>query len=391
MYKAKESYSFLFSFRETEEYDHHNNQHIIVLEVFRKTGGGLFKITGEYMLEEAFTFEKLLAAHKKCRRSKQHKKETISFEINLSANLAELSKKLLNKTYKIGKYKQFYIYEPKKRNIEALSYKDRVVLMAFCTNIIQPQLEKSLIYDNVACRKGKGPYFGIKRLQHFLRDYYKKFGEQGYFLKCDIRKYFQSIDHNILLNKLKQTELDNEDLWFVELLLNSKNADTKAGLPIGNQTSQWFGLFYLNIVDRLIKERLRVKYYVRYMDDMILIHTDKDFLFYCKQQIEKIVTEELNLQLNNKTQISQLRNGIDFLGFRHVLLKNGKLLTLLRGQAKCRMKKKIKLLGKLRDNEKINNEFINLRLNAFNAHLCHSNAKKYYINLLKHYKFKIKE
>lgn len=164
------------------------------------------------------------------------------------------------------------------------------------------------IYDNVACRKGKGPYLGIKRLQDFLRDYYKKFREQGYFLKCDIRKYFQSIDHNILLNKLKQTELDNEDLWFVELLLNSKNTDTKVGLPIGNQTSQWFGLFYLNIVDRLIKERLQIKYYVRYMDDMILIHTDKDFLFYCKQQIEKIVTEELNLQLNNKTQISQLRN-----------------------------------------------------------------------------------
>lgn len=144
------------------------------------------------MLEEAFTFEKLLAAHKKCRRSKQHKKETISFEINLSANLAELSKKLLNKTYKIGKYKQFYIYEPKKRNIEALSYKDRVVLMAFCSNIIEKKLEKSLIYDNVACRKGKGTFFGIQRLHKFLKDYYHKIGESGYFLKCDIKKYFKA-------------------------------------------------------------------------------------------------------------------------------------------------------------------------------------------------------
>lgn len=97
------------------------------------------------MLEEAFTFEKLLEAHKKCRCSKQHKKETISFEINLSANLVELSRKLQNKTYKIGKYKQFYIYEPKKRNIEALSYKDRIILMAFCTNIIQPKIEKKLM------------------------------------------------------------------------------------------------------------------------------------------------------------------------------------------------------------------------------------------------------
>ena len=124
------------------------------------------------MLEDAFTFEKLLAAHKKCRLSRQHKKETISFEINLSQNLTEMSKKLLQQTYQIGKYKQFYIYEPKKRNIEALSYKDRVVLMAFCTNILESKLENKLIFDNVACRKCKGTMFGLDRLKLFLRKFY---------------------------------------------------------------------------------------------------------------------------------------------------------------------------------------------------------------------------
>lgn len=164
MYKAKESYSFLLSLKETEEYDHHNKQRFKVLRVFRFRVVVYLKIIGDVMLKEAFTFEKLLEAHKMCRRSKQHKKATISFEINLSANLVEISNKLLNKTYHIGKYKQFYIYEPKQRSIEALSYKDRVVLMSFCTNIIQPKIENKLIYDNVACRKGKGTFFGIKRL-----------------------------------------------------------------------------------------------------------------------------------------------------------------------------------------------------------------------------------
>ena len=388
MCKAKESYSFLFSFIETEEYDHHNNQRIIVLGVFRKTGGGLFEITGEYMLKEAFTFEKLLEAHKKCRVSKQHKKETISFEINLSANLAELSKKLLNKTYRIGQYKQFYIYEPKQRNIEALSYRDRVVLMAYCTNIIQPKIEKRLIFDNVACRKGKGTHFGIQRLHKFLKDYYRKHGEKGYFLKCDVKKYFQSIDHKILSHYLQKSGLDEEDMWFIDILLQSKYADTGIGLPIGNQTSQWFGLFYLNVVDRLIKEKLQIKYYVRYMDDMILIHNDKEYLKHCKQEIERCVQEKLHLQLNSKTQISSLKNGIDFLGFRHILVKNGKILSFLRSQAKIKLRKKFKLLNKMKKNGLVDENYIKVRLNAFYAHICHSNTLKLYHRVKSKYGFK---
>lgn len=298
-----------------------------------------------------------------------------------------MSKKLLNKTYKIGKYKQFYIYEPKKRNIEALSYKDRVVLMAFCTNIIQPKIEKKLIYDNVACRKGKGTFFGIKRLENFLRDYFKKNKtNQGYFLKCDVKKYFQSIDHNILAQYLRKSGLDNEDMWFIDKLLESRYSEHGIGLPIGNQTSQWFGLFYLNVVDRLIKEKLQVKYYVRYMDDMILVHNNKEFLKFCKQEIEKCVKEELDLSFNSKTQIGRLKNGIDFLGFRHILCEKGEIKTFLRGQAKLRLRKNVKTLSKLRNNNLVDKEYIDVRLNSFKAHLCHSNSKKLLITLRTKYK-----
>lgn len=333
------------------------------------------------MLENAFSFEKLLEAHKKCRCSKQHKRATINFELNLSQNLTALSQQIINKTYKVGKYKQFTIYEPKERLIEALSYQDRVVLMALCSNIIEPKLEKKLIYDNVACRKGKGTDFGIKRLEQFLHSYYRKYGNNGYFLKCDVRKYFQSINHEILFNKLKKEQFDEDELWFLKLIIDSKYKETGVGLPIGNQTSQWFGLYYLNEIDRLIKEKLRIKYYVRYMDDMILIHHDKEYLKYCKEQIIKCAKENLKLELNNKTQISSLKNGVDFLGFRHILTENGKVLRLLRGQAKVRLKGNMKLLSKLKEQNIVDDEYIKLRLNAFYAHICHSNAKSLYRKL----------
>lgn len=328
------------------------------------------------MLKEAFTFDKLLSAYKKCRKSKQHKKDVINFEINLGYNLVNLSNLILSKKYKVGAYKEFKIYEPKERKIEALYFKDRIVLMAFCTYILEPKIEKCLIYDNVACSKGKGTLFGLKRLEKFLRNYYNKYGETGYFLKCDVTKYFQSINHQILLSNLSKTNLDEEDLYIVKTIISSKNQETGVGLPIGNQTSQWFGLFYLNSVDRLIKEKLKIKYYVRYMDDMILLHHDKEYLKYCKQVITEFVETQLNLSLNKKTQISKLNNGIDFLGFRSILLKSGKVIRLLRGQAKVKMKHKLKLLGKLKQNNIVDEEFINKRLTAYKGHLCHSNCYK---------------
>ena len=335
------------------------------------------------MLIEAFDFNKMLSAYKKCRKSKQHKKEVINFEINLGYNLVNLSNLLLTKKYKVGGYKEFKIFEPKERKIEALYFKDRIVLMAFCTYILQPKIEKCLIYDNVACRKGKGTLFGLKRLEKFLREYYKKHGEKGYFLKCDVTKYFQSINHEILINNLKKTTLDEEDIYMVRTIINSKNKETGVGLPIGNQTSQWFGLFYLNGVDRLIKEKLHIKYYVRYMDDMILVHHDKEYLKYCKQAITDYVENELKLSLNAKTQISQLKNGIDFLGFRTILSNFGKVIRLLRGQAKVRMKHKLKLLGKLKKANIVSDDFINSRMSAFKGHLCHSNCYKFFIKYRK--------
>lgn len=147
-------------------------------------------------------------------------------------------------------------------------------------------------------------------------------------------------------------------------------------MPLGNQSSQWFALLYLNIVDRLIKEKLRVKGYIRYMDDMILIHRDKEFLRFCRKEIETICKDKLKLSLNEKTGIGKVSNGIDFLGYRHILNSNGKIIVKLRSSSKIRLKRHIKTLVKLRKNNIVDDEYVSVRKNSFYEHIKETNESK---------------
>ena len=210
----------------------------------------------------------------------------------------------------------------------------------------------------------------IKRLEKFLK---YEFGIQKnndfYFLKCDIRKYFQSINHEILLGLLKKINFSTDEMWLIEKLIKEQPNNAEIGLPLGNQSSQWFALFYLNEIDRLIKEKLRIKGYIRYMDDMILIHNDKKYLQKCLLEIRKACKEKLNLELNDKTQIGKVKNGIDFLGYRHILNSRGGIIRKLRVSSKQRMKKHLKIMKKLRIKNIIDDEYIYVRKNAFYNHL----------------------
>lgn len=328
-------------------------------------------------LSEIFSFENLYQAHKECRRSKQHLREIISFEINLSVNLTKLVKSFEKRSYKFGNYYRFRIYEPKERLIEALPYKDRIVIKCFCNVVLVPKLKNKLINDNVACQKGKGTLYGIKRLEKFLkREYLKNNNNEIYFLKCDIKKYFLSINHEILINDLSKLNFSEDEMWFIKKTIVEQPNKEKIGLPLGNQTSQWYALFYLNKVDRLIKEKLRIKGYVRYMDDMILIHRDKTYLQKCRIEIEKMCNNDLNLELNKKTQIGKVKYGIDFLGFRHVLTSTGKVVRKLRRSSKDRLKKHLKNLKKLEKKKLVDHDYVLIRKNAYYAHIIYSNEKK---------------
>lgn len=329
---------------------------------------------------EIFSFENLMDAHKQCRLGKQHKRGTIMFEIEQGRYLSKLADELAKKTYRLGKYKSFTIYDPKKRLIEALPYKDRVVLMCFCRQVLEPRLEKRLIYDNAASRIGKGTAFAIGRLHSFMRKLYINSGHNGaYFLKCDIAKYFQNIDHQILLEKLCRCGFSADEMWFLEMLIDSHQAK---GVPLGNQTSQWFALLYLDEVDRLIKERLRVRYYIRYMDDFVLLSEDKFFLQKCLAEIKRVCEENLGLRLNDKTQIGKLKNGLDFLGFNHKLTASGKIEKKVRASAKRRRRRYIKTISRCYLAGIVDDAYLNIRMSTFKAHLDGTVEWKYVRNRL---------
>lgn len=325
-------------------------------------------------LAEIFTFENLYESHKNCRKSKQQKGEVIRFESNLSSNLIKMEKELLSQKYELGAYKKFIIYEPKKRIIEAPSYKDRVVIRCFCDYCLKEKIEKKLIYDNAACRKEKGTKFAMERLEKFLRSMYvKQKNNNFYFLKCDIQKYFPSINHEILLKILRDMGFSKEEIGFIKKLMQVTPTGEGVGLPLGNQSSQWFALIYLNSLDRLIKEKLRVKYYVRYMDDMILLSENKEYLQNCQKEIEKHCNTQLLLQLNQKTQIGKVKNGIDFLGYRHIVTQTGKINRKLRNSSRQRMQKHLRVLKKLRNRKIVDNEYVSIRKKAFYNHLRKTN------------------
>lgn len=308
------------------------------------------------------------------RKAKRHKKDVILFETNLAGNLWRINEMMVNKTYRITHYNRFTIYEPKKREIQALTYSDRVIQNCLCTNYLTPFVEKRLIYDNCACRNGKGTDFGRDRLAGFMSEHYKANGNQGYMLKADIKGFFANIDHYVLKCKLNKVITNPDVMDLLEMIIDSYNQDTGRGLPMGNQTSQLFALYYLDLLDRLIKEKLHIKHYTRYMDDCILVHPDKEYLKFCLREMSRLVEYDLKLAFNQKTQIIPVGEGVDYLGFRFYLTDTGKVIRKLRQSSKKRFKKRLKVLQKGYYNGTLELDTIKRSIASYNGHLSHGNT-----------------
>ncbi|MCQ2372716.1 MAG: reverse transcriptase/maturase family protein [Phascolarctobacterium sp.] len=321
-------------------------------------------------------FQNLYRAHLKSRRSKQNNSEVINFEMNLAYNLAALSQELQEGLYISGEYYKFTVYDPKERIIHALHYKDRVVQHCICDEVLGPLLDKKLIYDNAACRKGKGTHFALKRLRRFLAEYYKEYGAEGYFLKFDIRKYFDNIDHEVLKVLLERSVQDTRVYDLLCNIIGGYSTSEGKGLPLGNQTSQWFAIYYLNGLDRYAKEILGFKYYSRYMDDAVMLWHDKQELKEKLGLLSRYVTSELKLEFNEKTQISPIRNGIDYLGWHFYLTENGKILQKLRNVTKHRYKRKLKNMSELFEKNLMNFEEIGQVINSYKGHLAYGDTYK---------------
>ncbi len=332
------------------------------------------KIQKILFFDQFTSFEELLKSHKRSRRAKRYKYSVIDFENNLFDNLSKLELELKNGTYKVGKYKTFYIYEPKKREIQSLGYRDRIIQHSVCDNFLVPYYDKKLVYCNCACRIGKGTYFARQLLKRYYVEFFKKYGKNGYVLKCDIKKYFANIDHKILKNKLNEIK-DKKCVNLLFSIIDSYNKDIEKGLPIGNQVSQILGVVYMDKIDRLIKEILRVKFYVRYMDDLILLSSNKNELKLC---LHKIIEElkTLKLELNQKTNISRLKNGLEFLGAKYEIQDTGKIVLKIKEQTKRKFNNKLKVVKFYNSKKLIEQNYIKSQIGGEKGHLKGFNANK---------------
>lgn len=293
--------------------------------------------------DNVISFESLYRAHRRARLGKRHKKEVVQFENNLSENLWALHRELADGTYRIGGYHKFTIYDPKEREIQAISYRDRVVQHSLCDNYLIPLLERHLIYDNVACRQGKGSSQAIKRLRQFLVAHYRRYGRAGYFVKIDVSKYFNSISHTVLKQKLSRLVREERMTALVYSILDSYNGEQDVGLPMGNQSSQCFALLYLDCLDRYFKEVLGIKHYLRYMDDIIAIVPNKRTAVECLGVADEMLGVN-RLRINPKSQVASVKNGINFLGWRFFLCPDGTLVQKLGQSTRRRVKAKVKYI-----------------------------------------------
>ncbi len=338
--------------------------------------------------EKICSFQNLYKAHIKCRRNKRHKPEVIRFEMNLAENLTSMSEALKSRTYRMQGYYHFTIYEPKKREVFAAHYADRVLLHCICDEVLASSIGPRLIYDNAACQVGKGTHFALDRMSDFLRRHYRQHGNNGYVLKCDISKYFSNIDHEILKEQLTKAIRDRDVLRLLYHFIDSYHTPDQigTGIPLGNQSSQWFGLYYLDPLDRLIKEKFQVKSYVRYMDDFLLVHPDKQFLRECLNTIRGFVKEALNLELNEKTQLYTLKDGFEFLGWKFILTDTGKVVRRLKKQSKQRFKRRLKQIQQEYATGTMTLEEAKAVLASYNGHLSHGHTyqmqKKVYHDFL---------
>ena len=272
--------------------------------------------TYKNLFDKICSFQNLHLAYLKARRCKRYRNEILRFSYNLEANLTNLQKELSDQTYQHSSYREFTVCDLKKRHIKAPCFRDRVVHHALC-NIIEPIFDKGFIYSSFACRKEKGTHKAIKRLERFIKLTKNKSFSKTYCLKCDISKYFESIDHKILFSLIKRKISDKKVLWLIKEILNSSYKKIRVGIPIGNLTSQLFANIYLNELDQFIKHGLKIKYYIRYMDDFLVLDYDKREICQTKEKIREFLQDKLKLELHpKKANIFPTEKSIDFLGYR---------------------------------------------------------------------------
>lgn len=317
-------------------------------------------------------FDSLLTAAYQCRKGKANKRSTLIFFDNLEENIIGLLNDLVHQTYQTSPYHHFFVFEPKRRLVSAPNFRDRVLHRAIY-NLIEPLYDRVFEHDSYACRTSKGAHAGADRAQAFIRQVERQHGK-AYAFKADISRYFSSINHAKLKQLLSGRISCQGMLSMLYYIIDSSPAnELGTGIPLGNLTSQIFANVYLHELDRYAKHTLRAKRYIRYMDDFVIIHHDKQQLQAWRKDIEAFLESELRLYTNRKTQVFPIGvkkgRSLDFLGYRiystHRLLRKS---SVKRIKSKLKKYRRKYAAGELELND------INPKVQSWLGHASHANT-----------------
>lgn len=277
--------------------------------------------------EEIIGYDALYDSMRKCALGVRWKSSVAHFYLNGPEEVLKLERELKDGTYRARPPKKFVILSPKRREISSVSFRDRVYQRSLNDNVLYPVMTKSFIYDNWACQKGKGTDRARERLKEFLCRFYRKHGTDGYFAQFDIRGYYPNMSHAYVEEMFREKLPEDAYRRVLDVLHSQYEGDR--GYNPGSQMIQIAGISVLDKMDHYIKEQLRVKFYLRYMDDFILVHNDRAYLEDCMEKITAWLTER-GFEINEeKTRIFPIAEGVRFLGFDYSLTETGKVLMFV--------------------------------------------------------------
>lgn len=316
------------------------------------------------LFDEICEMRSLYDGYVRSRRGKRHQPDLMRFEQNLEGNLLSLQRELKSGRYRTSPYHTFYIHEPKKRMVAALPIRDRVVQQSL-VGVIEPIYEPRMIHHSFACRPGKGIHAGAHLAQQWIRKLARG-GRPVYALKADISKYFASVDHETLARILSRRIRCARTFSLCRSIIDSY----APGIPVGNLTSQLWANVYLDHLDQHVKHELRVRYYMRYMDDFIVLGNDKHALHALRQHLGDWLGAELRLRLNQKTQVFPVGpHALDFLGYRiwatHMKVRRRTLR---------KMRQTLRRLRAAYASGLVDAEKVQAHINSWLGHVCHADS-----------------
>jgi retron-type reverse transcriptase len=265
--------------------------------------------------DEVISSENLLRAWEEFLRGKRGKEDVQAFSLHLMENILTLHRELAYGSYKQEPYQAFTISDPKPRNIHKPSVRDRLLHHAIYHKLY-PFFNETFIFDSYSCREGKGTHRGFEQVVRMARKVSKNYAQPCWALKCDIRKFFDSIDHQTLFSLLKERIEDRKLLWLLAQIIKGFEKSPGKGMPLGNLTSQLFANVYMNPLDQFVKHKLKARHYVRYADDFMILATNPDVLMGYFVEMNLFLKNNLKLTLHpNKISLRKLSWGIDFVGY----------------------------------------------------------------------------